>query len=98
MDMPSQHSAHDMQNMPGMKMPMAGTDRMPSPHAGSGTSWQPASVPGYFWMTSRGQWQLMAHGILFLTYNQHGGPRGVGKAESVNMLMLMEQHKLARGR
>lgn len=97
MDMPSQHSAHDMQNMPGMKMPMAGPDRMPSPHAGSGTSWQPASVPGYFWMTSRGQWDLMAHGILFLTYNQQGGPRGVGKAESVNMLMLMEQHKLARG-
>ena len=39
----------------------------------------------------------MAHGVLFLTYNQQGGPRGVGKAESVNVLMLMEQHKLGKG-
>ena len=97
--MPGNHPAHDMQDMPGMnmKMPMAGPDWMPSPHAGSGTAWQPASVPGYFWMTSREQWDLMAHGVLFLTYNQQGGPRGVGKAESANMLMLMEQHKLGRG-
>src|SRR5437016_1538104 len=96
---PGNHSAHDMQNMPDMdmKMSMAGPDWMPSPHAGSGTAWQPASVPGYFWMASRKQWDLMAHGVLFLTYNQQGGPRGVGKAESANMLMLMEQHKLWRG-
>ena len=39
----------------------------------------------------------MAHGVLFLTYNQQGGPRGAGKAESVNWLMLMEQHPLGRG-
>jgi len=96
-EMPAHHSAHDMQTMGSMNMSMAGPDWMPSPHAGSGTSWQPASVPGYFWMTSREQWDLMAHGILFLTYNQQGGPRGAGKAESVNMLMLMEQHKLGRG-
>ncbi|PYX37426.1 MAG: hypothetical protein DMG81_14200 [Acidobacteria bacterium] len=94
--LPADHSAHDMQKM-NMKMSMGGPDWMPSPHAGSGTAWQPASVPGYFWMTSRGQWDLMAHGVLFLTYNQQGGPRGVGKAESANMLMLMEQHKLGRG-
>src|ERR1700740_157013 len=48
-------------------------------------------------MTSRADWELMAHGVLFLTYNQQGGPRGVGKAESVNVLMLMEQHKLGKG-
>jgi len=96
-EMPAHHSAHDMQNMGSMNMSMSGADWMPSPHAGSGTSWQPASVPGYFWMTSREQWDLMAHGILFLTYNQQGGPRGAGKAESVNMLMLMEQHKLGQG-
>jgi len=39
----------------------------------------------------------MAHGVVFLTYNQQGGPRGVGKAESVNLLMLMEQHKVGKG-
>jgi hypothetical protein len=93
--MESQH--HGMHDMPGMDMSASASDWKPSPHAGSGTSWQPASVPGYFWMTSRGHWDLMAHGVLFLTYNQQGGPRGVGKAESVNVLMLMEQHKLGKG-
>ena len=48
-------------------------------------------------MISRGGWDLMAHGTLFATYNQQGGPRGEGKAESVNYLMLMEQHGLWRG-
>jgi hypothetical protein len=93
--MESQH--HGMHDMPGMDMSASASDWKPSPHAGSGTSWQPASVPGYFWMTARGNWDLMAHGVLFLTYNQQGGPRGVGKAESVNVLMLMEQHKLGKG-
>jgi hypothetical protein len=37
------------------------------------------------------------HGVVYLTYNQQGGLRGVGKAESVNWLMLMEQHKLSGG-
>src|SRR5262249_18385694 len=70
---------------------------LPSPHAGSGTGWQPASVPAHIWMKSLGQWDLMAHGAIFLTYNQQGGPRGAGKAESVNYAMLMEQHSLGSG-
>ena len=81
----------------GMQMDAASSAYLPSPHAGSGTAWQPASVPARIWMTSRGGWALMAHGALFLTYNQQGGPRGAGKAESVNYLMLMEQHKLWSG-
>ena len=44
-----------------------------------------------------GAWDLMAHGVVFVDYNQQGGPRGEGKAESVNWLMLMEQHKLGSG-
>ena len=39
----------------------------------------------------------MAHGSIFIDYNQQGGPRGAGKAESVNWGMLMEQHKLGKG-
>jgi hypothetical protein len=39
----------------------------------------------------------MAHGVVFLTFNHQGGTRGAGKAESVNYLMFMEQHKLGRG-
>ena len=39
----------------------------------------------------------MAHGAIFIDYNQQGGPRGAGKAESVNWGMLMEQHRLGPG-
>ena len=83
--------------MAGMHMDMQMTSQMPSPHEGSGTAWQPASVAGHEWMWMRGGWDLMAHGAIFVDYNQQGGPRGEGKAESVNWGMLMEQHKLGSG-
>ncbi len=83
-------------NMPGMNMDET-TSQLPSPHAGSGTGWQPASVPANDWMWMRGGWELMAHGVIFTDYNQQGGPRGEGKAESVNWGMLMEQHRLGAG-
>jgi hypothetical protein len=85
--------------MPGMKMPVQqqASLQLPSPHEGSGTAWQPASVQGPEWMWMRGGWEFMAHGAIFVDYNQQGGPRGAGKAESVNWGMLMEQHKLGRG-
>jgi hypothetical protein len=88
-------------SMSGMQMQMQKEDhetsRLPSPHDGSGTAWEPASVPEHEWMLMRGGWELMAHGVIFADYNQQGGPRGEGKAESVNWGMLMEQHKLWRG-
>ena len=84
-------------DMGGMQMQQSTRLRLPSPHEGSGTSWQPASVQGPEWMWMRGGWDLMAHGTIFLDYNQQGGPRGVGKAESVNYGMLMEQHRLGSG-
>ena len=90
-----------------MQMEEREATQLPSPHAGSGTAWEPASVPEQEWMlmpTSRKggekwgtQWELMAHGVIFTDYNQQGGPRGEGKAESVNWGMLMEQHKLWGG-
>ena len=86
--------------MSGMHMPMEGdeTSQLPSPHAGSGTAWEPASVPEHEWMLMHGGWELMAHGVIFTDYNHQGGPRGEGKAESVNWGMLMEQHKLWGGK
>src|SRR5215813_14392031 len=75
------HAGHDMQHMPGMHMEAETPSWLPSLHSGAGTAWEPASSPAHMWMTRRGQWDLMAHGIVFLTYNQQGGPRGVGKAE-----------------
>lgn len=90
---PPQHGM----SMGEMKMESHTESDLPSPHSGSGTSWQPASVPTYEWMWMRDGWDLMAHGTIFIDYNQQGGPRGEGKAESVNFGMLMEQHKLGAG-
>ena len=83
-------------SMSGMQMDHEGS-AAPSPHAGSGTSWEPASIPAHEWMWMRGGWDLMSHGVIFADYNQQGGPRGAGKAESVNWAMLMEQHSLGGG-
>ena len=66
-------------------------------HLGSGTAWEPVSAPEHEWMWMPGGWELMAHGVIFTDYNQQGGPRGEGKAESVNWGMLMEEHPLGRG-
>jgi hypothetical protein len=84
-------------SMAGMQMDEPIVSRLPSPHESSGTSWQPASVIRHQWMWARGGWDLMAHGVIFIDYNQAGGPRGSGKAESVNWGMLMEQHRLGSG-
>jgi len=91
-------SAQDT-SMSGMQMQMGAHEasELPSPHAGSGTGWQPASVPEPEWMVMHGGWELMAHGTIFADYNHQGGPRGEGKAESVNVGMLMEQHGLGGG-
>ena len=95
-DSDKQDDKQDME-MPGMDMSQPAPDWMPSPHNSSGTGWQPASMPGHMWMRAMGAWDVMAHGVVFADYNQQGGPRGEGKAESVNWLMLMEEHKLGGG-
>ena len=96
-------SAHGQMNMPGMNADMnmdmseSVPAWMPSPHVSSGTGWQPAAIAPHAWMKTVSGWDLMAHGVVFVDYNQQGGPRGEGKAESVNWAMLMEQHQLAGG-
>src|SRR5271170_574569 len=68
--------AHTMPSMPGMNMGEVALSSVPSFHASSGTAWQPASVPETMWMISPDGWQLMFHGVIFITYNHQGGPRG----------------------
>jgi hypothetical protein len=84
-------------DMSAMKMDESTPSYLPSFHVSSGTAWQPASVEEPMWMKAIGNWRLMLHGVVFITYNQQGGPRGEGKAESVNYAMTMEQHRLWRG-
>ena len=86
-------SAHTTEHMHEMNMAKVASP-LPSFHAASGSNWQPASVPAHLWMTQQAAWDLMAHGSLFLTYDHQGGPRGEGKAESANYLMLMEQLRI----
>jgi hypothetical protein len=86
-----------MPDMPGMNMEKTAPSFLPSFQASSGTSWQPASVTEAMLMKSRRGWLFMVHGNIFLTYNQQGGPRGAGKAESENYAMFMEQHRLWGG-
>ena len=99
-------SGHEQMNMPsanmsgmGMNMDMSQSTQewMPSPHVSSGTGWQPAAIVPHDWMKTVDGWDFMAHGVVFVDYNQQGGPRGEGKAESVNWAMLMEQHQLGGG-
>jgi hypothetical protein len=84
-------------SMQGMPMDQKPALPMPALRLGSGTAWEPASAPEHEWMLMRGGWDFMAHGVIFIDYNQQGGPRGEGKAESVNWAMSMEQHRLGRG-
>jgi len=100
----------DQQQMPGMNMPAEQPAPMQHVHQpqgtgliaahtefSSGTAWQPLDAPENMRMTTRAGWQLMAHGNLFVSFNHQGGPRGVGKIESMSMFMLMEQRKLGAG-
>jgi len=84
-------------NMASMAMPGDDGDGMSHTRMASGTAWQPTSTPSHMWMWNPGDWMVMAHANLFLTYNQQGGPRGVGKFESMNWLMLMEQREAGPG-
>lgn len=88
------HAGHDMGHMGHGK---ASDPVMDHSHASSGTAWQPLSLPMHMFSRNVGEWFLMAHGNAFLTYNQQGGRRGVGKFESTNWLMLMEQRPLGPG-
>jgi len=86
-------------SMPGMQMPEAGPVDfiIEHSHTASGSAWQPLSEPMHMWSKDVNGWLLMAHGSLFLIYEQPGGPRGAGKFDSTNWLMLMEQHRFAGG-
>ncbi len=47
--------ANDANNQDMHGMDMNDPSFLPSPHAGSGTGWQPASIPAHIWMTTHGR-------------------------------------------
>lgn len=87
-DMQKMNMSHDNEASPAVEMELG---------FASGTAWQATSAPEHMWMKHWRSWELMAHGNAFITYNHQGGPRGAGKAESANWLMLMETRKVGRG-
>lgn len=99
---PDQHQGMQMPDHQhqGMQMAMPSENAQPSPILlfSSGTAWQPAQTPHTAWHPrERRGWELMLHGNLFVTFDHAGGPRGVGKLESMNFAMFMEQHRAGRG-
>jgi hypothetical protein len=48
-------------------------------------------------MQTRGRWTLMEHFNLFLTFDREGGRRSVGKAESMDWAMFMQQRSVGSG-
>ncbi|HYP28118.1 MAG TPA: c-type cytochrome [Blastocatellia bacterium] len=98
-DMASDHSGHANAAGAGSMMSTVTGGPFKSMYAiGSGTSLLPASVPGYMWHWSAGDWMVMAHGDIKIGVNHQGGPRGVTKAESQNWLMLMAERPAGAGR
>lgn len=87
-----------MGNMPGMTMEPATFVEAIEAHTTSGTSAEPISTPAPMFMTSRGWWTLMLHGVAFLSDVQQGGARGFDKFFSTNWIMPMAQHDLGPGK
>ena len=65
---------------------------------GSGTALAPATSPMPMWHFRAGQWDWMLHGEIKVGFNHQGGPRGIGKGESQNWLMVMGERGAGPGR
>ncbi len=87
-------------SMPGMSMePAQNLIESILQHSSSGTTAEPPSIPMHMLMTHRGSWDLMLHGIGFVSdIQQHATyPRGKGKLFSTNWIMPMAMRKLGPG-
>ena len=71
--------------------------RYPMTRESSGTAWQPDTSEHMGWMSQRGDWMMMAHGVLNLVYDHQSGPRGDDKAFASGMLMGMAQRAVGNG-
>ncbi len=66
-------------------------------HDSAGTDAQPDSTPSSMFMTARGTWTFMFHGLAFLNDIQQSGPRGADKLFSTNWIMPMAKRKIGNG-
>lgn len=63
----------------------------------SGTSWQPDDSEHAGLHAMRGDWMLMAHGVVNAVYDHQSGPRGDTGTFASGMLMGMAQRPLGNG-
>jgi hypothetical protein len=86
---------HDMSKMPGMDHTDSTTE--PSVMEASGTSTNPASSPMAMIHLNTHRWNLMFHGVAFVTDIQQTGPRGTDKLMALSWFMAEAEHPLAGG-
>lgn len=63
----------------------------------SGTSQVPRATPQLMWNYDTRGWNLMLHGVAFLTHINQTGPRGRDKLFAANWMMAMASHRLGPG-
>ena len=85
-----EHGAHPMA-MPGA------FGSYPMERESSGTAWQPDTSEHSGIHVMRGDWMLMAHGVLNLVYDHQSGPRGDDKAFASGMVMGMARRPIGNG-
>jgi hypothetical protein len=84
-------SAHVGHAMPGALGPYAAS------REASGTSWQPDASNHDGLHATRGEWMLMAHGVLNAVHDRQSGPRGDDGTFASGMLMGMAQRPMGDG-
>jgi hypothetical protein len=91
-------AGHDMAAMDGMDM-SAMTAGALGPYTqtreASGTAWQPDTSTHAGIHLMRGDWMIMAHGLLNGAYTSQSGPRGDDKTFVSGMVMAMAKRSLA---
>jgi hypothetical protein len=97
------HEMHDMQGMAAHDMHgMHEMKALYGPYGmtreASGTAWQPDSAPHHGFHFTAGPWELMAHGMATLAYDDQEGRRGDRDVFSSNMAMLMGSRPAGPGR
>ena len=92
------HTGHDMSTGMDHAMPMTSPlGPWPMSRDASGTSWQPdASQHGGVHSTS-GDWSIMTHALLNLTWDRQSGPRGDEQTFVSGMLMAAARRNFADG-
>lgn len=94
------HASDTGMNRQNVPMSHAFSLHLPMTRNGSGTGWLPDASPMYGYMFHSKKWMYMAHGSIFLRYNNQDftseGTRGDDRFDAPTWFMLMGQRKVGR--